>query len=98
MLRPITPESAFITDWRSRVENLLTHRLPTCPDTLKKWGCPLKSKIQDAGAMAKSDQVLQVRDQLIARFASTPQIPPACGTCFGMAQDVARFHESRRNY
>jgi hypothetical protein len=48
--------------------------------------------------MAKSDQVLQVRDQLIARFASTPQIPPACGTCFGMAQDVARFHESRRNY
>jgi len=44
MLRPITPESAFITDWRSRVENLLTYRLPTCPDTLKKMGLPIKIK------------------------------------------------------
>lgn len=40
MLRPITPESAFITDWRGRVENLLTNRLPTCPDALKKMGLP----------------------------------------------------------
>lgn len=40
MLRPITPENAFITDWRGRVENLLTNRLPDCPDALRKMGLP----------------------------------------------------------
>lgn len=40
MLQPITPENTFITDWRTRVENLLTNRLPTCPDALKKMGLP----------------------------------------------------------
>lgn len=40
MLRPIMPENAFITDWRGRVENLLTNRLPACPDALKKMMLP----------------------------------------------------------
>ncbi len=40
MLRPITSENAFITDWRSRVESLITNRLPACPDALQKMGLP----------------------------------------------------------
>jgi abortive infection bacteriophage resistance protein len=40
LLRPITPESAFITAWRSRAESLLTLHLPACPDALKQMGLP----------------------------------------------------------
>ena len=44
MLRPITPENAFITDWRSRVEDLITKHPPACPDPLKKMGLPINWK------------------------------------------------------
>jgi len=40
MLRAITPEKPFLSDWRNRIHKLITYQPPACPDALKKMGLP----------------------------------------------------------
>lgn len=40
LLRAITPERAFVADWRGRVQKLIADQLPACPFALEKMGLP----------------------------------------------------------